>query len=131
MLSAIPLLAIPLVVANLVAMASGSGFDSIWFKVTLPSGGALDMTPGWLVSLLGLVLLYVEIFKATRTGRVSILDHVLSLAVFVVALIEFIIAPAFAHAAFLALITMMLIDVIAGFTVTITAARRDFTAPGT
>ena len=76
------------------------------------------------------MLLYLEIFKATRTGHASIIDHVLSLLVFVVALVEFVIAPRFGHQAFLAIVLMMLIDVIAGFTVTISGARRDFGAPG-
>jgi steroid 5-alpha reductase family enzyme len=127
--SAIPLLGIVLVIANIVAFVSGSGFDSLWFQITLPSGGKLDMTAGWLISLIGLFLLYIEIFKATRTGQVSIIDHVLSLLVFVIALVQFIIAPRFAHPAFLALMVMMLIDVIAGFTVTISGARRDFATP--
>ena len=127
--SAIPLLGIVLVIANIVAFVSGSGFDSLWFQITLPSGGKLDMTAGWLINLIGLLLLYIEIFKATRTGQVSIIDHVLSLLVFVIALVQFIIAPRFAHPAFLALMVMMLIDVIAGFTVTISGARRDFATP--
>ena len=127
--SAVPLLGIVLVLANVVAFVSGSGFDSLWFQIALPSGGKLDMTSGWLLNLIGLFLLYIEIFKATRTGQVSIIDHVLSLLVFVVALVQFIIAPRFAHPAFLALMVMMLIDVIAGFTVTISGARRDFATP--
>ena len=128
--SAVPLLAIVLVFANLVAFIAGSGFDSLLFQITLPSGGKLDVTTGWLLNLIGLFLLYIEIYKATRTGHVSIVDHVLSLLVFVVTLVEFIIAPRFAHPAFLALLVMMLIDVIAGFTVTISGARRDFVSPG-
>ena len=79
--------------------------------------------------LAGLLLLYVEIFKATRTSNASILDHVASLVVFVVALVEFLLLPRFAHGAFLALLVMTLIDVIAGFTVTLSSARRDFNHP--
>ena len=81
-------------------------------------------------TLLGLILLYFEIFKATRTGSATIIDHALSLLVFIVALVEFLIVPAFAHPAFLALLLMMLIDVVAGFTVTISGARRDFASVG-
>ena len=127
-LAAVPLLGFVLALANLVAFMA-NGFDQVWFEFGLPSGAKLTLTAGWCLVLAGLVLLYVEIFKATRTGQASIVDHVLSLVVFVVALVEFVIAPRFGHQAFLAIIAMTLIDVIAGFTVTISSARRDFGVP--
>ena len=73
----------------------------------------------------GLILLFVEIFKATRTGTASIVDHLLSVGLFVVCLVELILFEAFGTATFLVLTMMTLIDVVAGFTVTITSARRD------
>ena len=127
-LASIPLLGFVLALATLVGFMAG-GFDQVWFEFGLPSGARLKLTSGYAIVLIGLVLLYIEIFKATRTGQASILDHVLSLVVFVVALLEFVIAPRFGHQAFLALLLMMLIDVIAGFTVTISSARRDFGTP--
>ena len=127
-LASIPLLGFVLALATLVAFMA-DGFDQVWFELGLPSGTTLELTSGYAIVLIGLVLLYIEIFKATRTGQASILDHVLSLVVFVVALLEFVIAPRFGHQAFLALMLMMLIDVIAGFTVTISSARRDFGTP--
>lgn len=124
-LRAIPLLGFVLVAANLLALL-GEGFETDLLKFLMPSGGELVLRGGDLVVLSGLVLLYVEIFKATRTGNAAILDHVASLLVFVVALVEFLLLPRFGHAAFLALLVMSLLDVIAGFTVTISSARRDF-----
>ena len=98
--------------------------------VEVPAGaGERDGDAGDLVVLSGLFLLYIEIFKATRTSNASIVDHVASLVVFVVALVEFLLLPRFAHGAFLALLVMCLIDVIAGFTVTLSSARRDFNHP--
>lgn len=128
-LAAVPLLGFVLALANLVGFMA-EGFDQVWFQFALPSGTTLSLTSGYALVLIGLVLLYVEIFKATRTGQASIIDHVLSLLVFVVALVEFVIAPRFGHQAFLAILLMTLIDVIAGFTVTISSARRDFGTPG-
>lgn len=128
MLAAVPLLGFVLALANLVGFMA-DGFDQVWFEFALPSGTTLSLTSGYALVLVGLVLLYVEIFKATRTGQASIVDHVLSLLVFVVALVEFVIAPRFGHQAFLAIVLMTLIDVIAGFTVTISGARRDFGQP--
>jgi hypothetical protein len=126
MLSVFPLLSIVLLLANLVAFGAQAGFAEELFKLTLPSEGIVTFTAADGLILLGLALLSGEIFKATRTGSASVLDHALSLIVFIVALVELLIAPKFAHAAFFAITLMSLIDVIAGFTVTIASARRDF-----
>jgi uncharacterized membrane protein len=126
MLAAFPLLSIALLIANVIALSGDAGFSHALLTWTLPSEGKLVLTAGDSVILLGLVLLYFEIFKATRTGSATIVDHALSLLVFVVALVEFLIMPRFAHSAFVALLLMTLIDVVAGFTVTISGARRDF-----
>ncbi len=45
---------------------------------------------------------------------------------FVACLVEFIILPGFGTSVFLLLTLMCFIDVVAGFTVTISTARRDF-----
>jgi hypothetical protein len=127
-LRAVPLLGFVLVLANMLALL-GEGFDTELLKFTMTSGVAMRLDAGDLVVLAGLVLLYFEVFKATRTSNASILDHIASLAVFVVALVEFLLLPRFAHGAFLALLMMSLIDVVAGFTVTISTARRDFGGP--
>ena len=129
-LSAVPLLAIPLILANVLAFAGDEGLDHLWFLVPLPSGAAAGISTGIGLILLSLLMLYVEIFKSTRTGQASIFDHVLSMFVFVVALIEFITVPRLGNGVFLVILLTTLIDVIAGFTVTISSARRDFGAPG-
>ena len=126
MLAAVPLLAIVIVIANALAFAGGVAMNQVMFTVPLPSGGSLALNVGDGLILLGLVLLYVEMFKATRTQSSTILDHVLSLGVFIVALVEFLILPRFGNGVFLSLVFMCLFDVVAGFTVTISAARRDF-----
>lgn len=126
MLAAIPLLAIVILLANLLAFLGDVAMAQEMFRVPLPSGSAAVITVGDGLVLLGLVLLYVELFKATRTQASTILDHALSLGVFVVALVEFLVLPRFGNGVFLSLVAMCLIDVIAGFTVTISAARRDF-----
>ena len=128
--AAFPLLAVVVVLANIIAFAGDNAFDNTWVMFPLPSDATLTITSGNALVLLGLLLLYGEIFKATRTGTASIIDHVLSLAVFVVALVEFLVVPRLGHAVFLSILLMCFIDVIAGFTVTIAGARRDF-GPGT
>jgi hypothetical protein len=68
---------------------------------------------------------YIEIFKATRPNNFSILDHVFSLLVFIAFLIEFIAFPQAGNSTFFLITLMAFIDVVAGFTVTISTARRD------
>lgn len=129
MLAALPLLVIVVGIYHLVALvgvAGLGGIDSVALSLPLVSGATLALRLGDLLVLAGLVLLYVEIFKATRTGTASIVDHLLSMALFVVCLVEVIVLPGFGTATFVILTLMCAIDVIAGFTVTITGARRDF-----
>ena len=125
---AVPLLGFVLVLANMLALL-GEGFDTELLKFGMTSGVEMRLDAGDLIVLSGLLLLYFEIYKATRTSDASIVDHVASLAVFIVALVEFMLLPRFAHGAFLSLLLMALIDVLAGFTVTIRGARRDFGGP--
>jgi hypothetical protein len=84
------------------------------------------VTVGELLIGIGLILLYGEILKATRISTAAVIDHVLSMAVFVLCLVLYILVPACGTGTFLLITLMTLIDVIAGFTVTISTARRDF-----
>ena len=52
------------------------------------------------------------------------------MAIFVLSLIAFLLVRNFASSVFFLLILMMLLDVIAGFMVTIVSARRDFGVGG-
>lgn len=124
----IPILAFLLVFYNFLAFSTAneqSAMDAVWLRTTLASGAVLRVTVSDLFIMLGVVSLYAEIFKATRPTQASILDHVLSMVVFVIFLVEFLVLPQVGQAAFLILTLMSFLDVIAGFTVTIVSARRD------
>ena len=130
MLAALPLMLIPLIVFNLFAFRLiGGEFGDPWlvplFTLDMPSGARFTLASGDLLLIGAILLLFVEILKATRTGTGSIADHVLSLSVFVVYLVEFIVVPHAAHGVFAVLTVIALIDVIAGFSITISGARRD------
>ena len=126
MLASIPLLIIVVAAYNVLALATGTPVEGEAFSMTPPGGAPLALSIGDLLVAFGLVLPYFEIFKSTRTGVSSIVDHVLSIALFIVCLLELLMLPQMASATFLLLTLMTLIDVIAGFTVTISSARRDF-----
>lgn len=108
--------------------------NDVLFYVKLPSGAYWKPTWGDIVVLVGLFILYIEIFKSTRTSSISIIDHTLSTMVFVAYLVSWMIFPwtigEKSNSTFLLLTVMSFIDVIAGFTITIAAARRDFSLGG-
>lgn len=127
-LSAFPLLAIVVIIYNVVVLLSGGGVPggAPVHTLSLLSGATWSPTYADLLVVLGLLLLYVEIFKATRSGTGSILDHLFSMLLFVVCLLEFIALPSFGTSIFFFIMMMTFIDVVAGFTVGIQTARRDY-----
>jgi len=123
-MSGMPLLVIPLL-AYVAFAGAGADFSASRFPITLPSAGVWQLTLGDILLAAGLFLLFFEILKATRTGGNSVVDHALSMIVFVICLILFLIWDRAATSTFFLLMLMAMIDVIAGFSVTINAARRD------
>jgi len=135
-LRSFPLLLLALVLYNLLAAVHGfapKGTDDILHMgVTVPmfSGEPWMFSIGDLVVVVGLGLLFVETVKSTRTSANEIINHALSMLVFIFALVEFITLPAFATSPFFFLVTMTVFDVVAGFTISIVAAKRDFGTTG-
>jgi hypothetical protein len=93
--------------------------------VPMFSGDIWSFTLGDTIVLLGFILLFIEVLKATRTSAVEIMNHAFSVLVFIVALIEFLVLHNFATSVFFFLVLMCLFDVIAGYTISIVAAKRD------
>ena len=136
MLRSFPLLLLALVFYNVLAGLHGfnpKGTDALLHQgVTVPmfSGEPWNFTLGDLVVVVGLGLLFVEVVKATRTTAIEVINHALSMLVFIVALVEFITLPAFATSPFFFLVIMALFDIVAGFTISIVAAKRDLGVAG-
>lgn len=108
-------------------MGSGAGDQEVYITFLVPSGSEVSLTNGELVIALGLLMLFLELLKSTRTGTPTIIDHMLSIGVFVLCLILFMSFSWAATGTFLLITLMTLIDVVAGFTITIFGARRDIT----
>lgn len=135
MITNVPLMVVPLIVYNLVLFGLlGTNIQSPWgeliFDVNMISGANWLMTLGDLMIALGLVLLFFEILKATRVGTNSIVDHLLSTFIFVAFLVEFLLVQGAATPVFFLLMMMTMIDVLAGFSVSIRAATRDVALGG-
>lgn len=130
MLRHFPLLIVPFILYNLgLAGLFGAAGGDIWraelFSVGMMSGGQWTMTVGDLMVVIALLLLFVEILKSTRTSNASVVDHLLSTFVFVAYLVEFLLVQRAAHSTFFTLMVIALIDVLAGFSVSLRSAGRD------
>ncbi|MFN3350917.1 hypothetical protein [Pseudorhodoplanes sp.] len=125
-----PLLLIPFALYNIVAFLFDLGFADTVFTFQMMSGATLNVTTGDLLLILSVLLLFVEILKATRFGVKSIVDHLLSFVLFVAALIEFLMVQKAATSTFLVFLVICAVDVIGGFSISIRAAARDFTVEG-
>jgi hypothetical protein len=93
----------------------------------LPSGVMMPMTFGDLVIVLGLVFFFVELLVSTRPTQGALLNHGLSMALFVVCGLLLLLVPACGTAVFFILTVLTLIDVISGYSISIITARRDLT----
>ena len=133
-LRALPLMAIPLILYNLLVMFSGGEaaqfFASPLFKVPMIKGAEWVFTRGDLIILVTMLFLFAELVKATYTTSVSLVDHGLSMLVFIVCIVEFLVVNAAATSTFFFVLVGSLIDVVAGFTIGIRVARRDLAIGG-
>ncbi len=101
-----PLLLIPFAIYNMIAFLFGAGFSDTLFSVPMLSGATLNVTTSDLLIILSILLLFVEILKATRVGTRSIIDHMLSFVLFIVMAGEFLIVPWAATSTFLLMLVI-------------------------
>jgi hypothetical protein len=91
------------------------------------SGASFTLSMGDVLIVISLVLLFVEILKATRAGASTIVDHLLSTLVLIAFLVEFLLVAQASTPTFFILMVVTLIDVVAGYSVSIRNASRDLT----
>ena len=137
MLTTVRLMIVPFILYNIFALgffgdnsAGADVWSNVVMSINMVSGARWSMTLGDLMITLGLLLLFFEIMKSTRIGATSIIDHLLSTFVFVAYLVEFLLVGSAAHAVFFILMVITLVDVIAGFSVSIRSATRDVSVGG-
>jgi hypothetical protein len=132
-----PLLVIPVLAYNVVLLGGIIGADTFgaWlaepvFAIRAFSGDSWRVSAGDLFMLVGLLMLFVEMIKSTRTDALSLINHALAALAFVVFLVEFLVMRGFTTSVFFALVAMEFIDVVAGYTISAVAAKRDFGSSG-
>jgi hypothetical protein len=92
--------------------------------IQMMSGAEFTFTPGDLLLGLSVLILFVEVLKATRFTARTMIDHTLSMILFIVLLVEFLMIKQAATGTFFLLLIISFVDVIGGFSVTISSARR-------
>jgi hypothetical protein len=130
-----PLMLIPVALYNILAI-SGSAFstaaeirarlDTDFQSIPMISGSIWQITPGHMLITLSLIMLFFEMIKSTGTDHSAVMNHAFSMVLFIICLVEFLMFPAFGTSVFFIIGLMALLDVMAGFMVTIASARRDF-----
>lgn len=125
MLLGFPLLTLPVIAYNVMAFLYPVSWMSEVFRVSMISQVDWVFSMHDLMVTISLVLLFFEILKATRTGAGTLLDHALSMVLFIVCLVEFLLVREAATSTFFLLTLIILIDVVAGYSVTIRGAMRD------
>ena len=123
-----PLLAISLVVFALLNTISNP--NQPWharetLHIQQMSGDVWHIRGGDVFLIFSMVLLFVEIIRSTRASGESILNHALSVIVFVAAILLFFMRPGYGNSTFFLYTAMTLLDFVAGFIITTMAARRD------
>ena len=135
MIAAIPLLVLPVLIYNVLVLTMAGGFRTAeaqgqlsaqLFTVPMASGATWPVSLSDLILAGALVVLFIELLKSTTSQKAAIVNHSLSMILFVVCLVELLLLPGFATSTFFLIGVMVLLDVLAGFIVTIISSRKDF-----
>jgi hypothetical protein len=134
-LRVIPLLVISFIVYNVVVLMGGDGpaeaiLSQKVFSMPMMSGARWVFTVGDLIILLTMCLLFIELIKSTYTSQSQMIDHGLSMIVFIACLVEFLLIPKATSSVFFFILVAALIDVVAGALIGIRTARRDLNLGG-
>jgi hypothetical protein len=121
-----PLLLIPFVIYNIFAFIFGmNDWAAPFTSVHIISGGQWGITYGDVLITLSILLLFVEIMKSTRVGTRGIVDHMLSMLLFIAMIVEFLLIERAATSTFFLIMVTSFVDVLGGFSVSIRTAQRD------
>jgi len=99
----IPVFAYLLIAASIVmhiGPVEQSMLNVIIYEMTLPSARPVVFTVSDIFLIACFFILYIEVFKATRASTAAQIDHALSLVVFVIALVMFLMLPRLGNVTF-------------------------------
>lgn len=135
---AIPLMIFPLIIYFAVVLTAGQApvdgdpntgyhmaFTAKLMELPMPNGGIWVFTLRDLIMVITLICLCMEVIKATYTRGAGLADQALSIVLFVVFIVLFLLVPQAQTSLFFLITFTVLIDVICGAIVGIRTARRD------
>ena len=121
-----PLLLVPFAIYNIVAfLMPGVSWTGTLATVHMMSGADWAMSGGDVLVMLAILLLFVEMMKAARAGARGIVDHGLSLLLFLGMLAEFLLVKQAASATFFLILVMSFFDVVGGLALALRSRRRE------
>jgi hypothetical protein len=127
-----PLLLIPFAIYNILALLMrGVTWTAQVTTLHLMSGQDWVMTWEDILVAFAILLLAVEIMKSARIGMRTVVDHILSMGLFIVMLVEFLLVREAATSTFFLLMMISLVDVLTGFIVTTRSSQRQIEIEGT
>ncbi len=133
LLASFPLLTLVLLAYNAIIFSGHSLAalpGDVLARFKLISGAEWALGTGDLLLGCGLLLLFIEIVKSTRGGRQNMIEQMLSMLLFIVFLVEFLIVPGAGTSTFLLLGIMSLMDVLGGYAISIAVARKEMNITG-
>ena len=123
-----PLLVLPFTIYHMIVfLTPGVNWTDQVATVRMMSGQDWVLTAKDILLAFAILLLTVEILKSTRIGIRTIIDHILSMVLFIAMLVEFLLVKQAGTSTFFLLMIVSLVDVMGGFIVTIRTAQRDLT----
>jgi hypothetical protein len=123
-----PLLVLPYTIYNMIVfLMPGVSWNDKATTFRMMSGQEWSPTAGDILVASAILLLTLEILKATRLGFRTIVDHILSMVLFVAMLVEFLMVRQAATTTFFLLLMVSVVDVMGGFIITLRTAQRDLT----
>jgi hypothetical protein len=127
----VPLLIFPFAIYNILVflMPTFAWTGELW-HFRMMSGGEWGITPGDIMIAGSIVILLIEMLKAARMSRRTIVDHLLSMILFIGMLVEFLMVKEVASTTFFLLLVISFVDVTGGFAVSLRAAQRDISVEG-
>lgn len=139
-LRVLPLIVIPFILYNVIVLLGGNPpadqaaaypnpadyvLNKMLFQLPMMNGTRWTFRVSDLIMLLTMVCLFIELLKSTYTSSASMIDHGLSMVVFMACGAEFLLVSKAVTSTFFFILIATLIDVVAGYTIGIRTARRD------
>ena len=133
MLAAVPLLILPVGLYALITLTLPGGWASLAVQdqisrplidLAMSAGGHWPISLGDVLVTSGLVLFFIELLRATDNRSAALINHSLSMLLFLVCCLSFFLLPAFMTSCFFLISVMVLLDAIAGLMGTIAEIGR-------